>query len=344
MDNSAFLHIPSSLAFSDPRLFWLLALELYRADLQTECDHLLNSDWSETLSDEDSEDIASKLAMLAFSKEDLPRLQTISEGFSPNKHTLFFQRLRDFGKKNPQAKKCIGWMQSQRLIGKGIDGFKDALKEGHAELARSLYMPTPSEAEAIFYEITPSLTKESLGLLLFQCPRLADIKTLMHGVQSRAPEDALSFLVWKIEDAHAKSYLRNPNGDETILPALFSAALCRKQFTLAKKLLDWNHSLAFDKYEPKELATPWDGDTSTIKLDGSIQMTPADFACFFNHEGFSRALGMLSSPPPSLPKINALLAAFAKKLEARKPGQSQAWMQERISRCEFLSKSIWHST
>lgn len=342
MDHSAFFHIPTSLIFSDARLFWLLAHEFYRAGLVTECDQLLREDWSNFTLGEDAEDIASKLSLLFFAKDDLPRLQNISEGFEPAGNALYFKRLRDFGRKNPQAKKCLGWMQSQKLIGKGLDGFKEALLEGLVDLARSLYLPNPAESEATFFELAPFLTKEAAGLLLFQCPSLADAHVLAKAVQAKAQEDVLCFLAWKIEGAHDKNHLRHPHGDDKLLPFLMATALCRKQFSFAKKILDWDHSLAFERIAPKELAPPWDQDASLIKLDGSLSLTPSDFSCLYAHEGFARALGHLQAPAPSLPKIKALLGPFSKKLESRRPGQGIPWATQREAAIDALAKSVWN--
>lgn len=342
MENTSFIHIPATVPGRDARLFWLLATELYRAGVMDSCDVLINSDWSELISHEDSEDLASRLAELAFAKDDLSRLLTISEGFSPDKHGLYFRRLRDLGKTLPQSKKTIAWMQSQKLIGQGIDGFKTALREGHVDLARTLHQPTPAEAESVFYDIAQSLSKESLSLLLFVSPALVDFKALAHASHARASEESLCFLTWKIEESHDKAMLRNPDGDETILTALLGAALSRGQFSWAKKLLDWNHSLSFDKFEPKELAAPWNDDAAPIKLEGgSLSLTPTDFAVLYVHDGLARSLAHLHAPAPNLSKIFALCGALSKKLESRRPGSSHAWASTHLARVESLAGSLW---
>ena len=343
METPEVISIPATMAGRDARLFWLLARELYRDNLLSQVDLLIDSDWSEILGHEDGEDLACGLAELLFAKDDLERLQTVSEGFAPSAHPLYFRRLRDMGKKMPQSKRAIGWMQSQKLIGQGLDGFKEALREGHVELARKLHSPTPAEAEAIFYELAGSLTKEALGLLLFRAPGLSDFKTLLHASNARAHEDVLCFLTWKIEESHPKAQLRNPDGNESMLLALMLNALSRRQFTWAKKLLEWNHSLAFDRFEPKELAPPWDDDAAIIKLDGSLILTPSDFCALYAHEGFGRALADVKAPEPNMPKVAALLSALAKKLETRRPGAAQTWSIPYAARAQNAAASCWAS-
>lgn len=340
MDN-AVITIPATMAGRDARLFWLLARELYRDGFLSQVDMLIDSDWSEILGHEDGEDLACGLAELLFAQDDLERLQTISEGFSPSAHPLYFRRLREMSKKIPQSKRSIGWMQSQKLIGQGLDGFKEALREGHVELARKLHSPSSAEAEALFYQLTNSLTKEALGLLLFKAPALSDFKALLHASNARANEEVLCFLTWKIEESRPKAQLRNPDGDESMLLTLMLQALSRRQFTWAKKLLEWNHSLAFDRFEPKELAPPWDDDAALIKLDGSLSLTPSDFCALYAHEGFGRALSDLKAPEPNMPKVAALLAALAKKLETRKPGTSQYWSSVYASRAKSAAVACW---
>jgi hypothetical protein len=285
--------------------------------------------------------LASQASLLFFTNDDLSRMQTISEGFSPDRHPLYFRRLRDNGKKLPQSKKCLAWMQSQSLIGKGFDGFKLALAEGHVELAKSLHHPSVSEAEAAFFELASQLNKESLGFLLFLSPALASIQPLTHAVQAKAPEDALCFLAWKIEESKEKSTLRNPEGDDKLLGSLLLASMSRKHFLLAKKFLDWDHSLAFDKHEPKEISPPWDGDLIPIKLDGTLSLTPSDFSCLYTHDGFARALAHLQAPAPSLPKLNAVITALGKRLESRQKGIGAAWTKDHLARCESIAKTVW---
>lgn len=342
MDSPAVIHFPATLAGRDARLFWLLATELYRADLVDECDALIGSDWSDLIEHEESEDFASQLAELTFAKDDLERLLTISEGFSPDAHPLYFRRLRALGKSLPGSKKSIAWMQSQKLIGAGLDGFKTALREGHVELARSLHQPTPTEAEGAFYEIASALTKESLSVLVFMAPSLVDFKALAHASQARASEEALCFLTWKIEESRDKKRLRSPDGDDELLGSLLLAALTRRHFVWAKKLLEWNHSLAFDKFEPRELAPPWEGDAVPIKLDaGALSLMPADFAALYGHEGFARSLAHLQAPAPNVAKISALAGALTKKLESRRPGAGAAWASAHLAKAQAIVHSLW---
>lgn len=341
MDQPAVITIPASVVGSDPRLFWLLARELYRAGQFDQVDSLIKSDWSDLIPHEDGEELASQLAELAFARDDLHRLQAVSEGFTPSSHPLYFRRLREMGKKMPQSKQAISWMQSQKLIGQGLDGFKTALHEGYVELARKLYSPTPAEAEAIFYEIANSLTKESLGALLFMCPALVNFKALQHASSVRVSEDALCFLSWKIEEAKDKVQLRNPDGDDALLSGWLLAALSRRQFSWAKKLLDWNHSLAFDRFEPKELAPPWDADPAPIKLDGILGLTPSDFSALYAHENFARSLASAQAPAPNMPKVAALISALGRKLESRKPGASASWSAPHLERAQSVARACW---
>lgn len=344
MDNPGFIHVPVPIALGEPRLFWLLLHELYKSGQTAQCDTLLDMDWSEWANSDEGEDLASQLALLFFGKDDLPRLQTVSEGFSPDRHPLYFRRLRDNGKKLPHSKTCLGWMQSQSLIGKGFDGFKLALAEGHVELAKSLHQPSIVEAESAFFELAGQLTKESLGFLLFLCPSLASIPPLTHAIHARAPEDALCFLAWKIEEANDKSSLRHPKGDDQLLASLLLGALSRRHFLLAKKFLEWDHSLVFDKHEPKEIHPPWEGDAAPIKLDGSLILTPADFACLYAHDGFARALAHVQSPPPSLPKVMAVIAALGKKLESRRKGAGALWAHGHAARALAVAQAAWRSS
>jgi hypothetical protein len=336
-DADGFIYFPAALAARDARLFWLLALELYRAGLLAECDGLLASDWSELIPDEDCEEIASRLCLLAFEADDLERAQTISEGFAPNRHALYFQRLRDCAKALPSSRRCVGWMLSQKLLGAGLDGFKDALREGHVELARALREPTAAEAEAVFFELAELLSKEALGLLIFHCPALVRFKALRHALDAGCLDEALCFLAWKLEEPRDKARLRMPEGDPSLLPALFGAALAKGRFGLAKKLLEWNGSLAFERLSPKELP-PLGG--SPIKLDGALILSPSDCACLYLQESLARALSKLGAPPPAPPKIEALLGAVGKKIDAR-AGSGKAWAADRLASCRALIKSAW---
>jgi hypothetical protein len=233
-------------------------------------------------------------------------------------------------------------MQSQLLVGKGYDGFKQALAEGLVELARKLHTPTSAEAEAVFYDLAGVLGKEALGVLLFANPSLAAIKSFSHAVRSGASEEALCFFAWKLEEAVDKNHLRNPNGDENILGELLAISLCKKQFALAKKIIDWNHSLAFERIEPKSLSAPWDGDSTMLKLDGSaLTLLPSEFACLYANESFAKALGMHKAPAPSMQKVIALIGAFARKLESKKLGQGASWSTSRQFDAESIASTVW---
>lgn len=341
MENPDIIHVPVSAALGEPRLFWLLLHELYKSGLAADCDRLLRADWAGWPASDEAQELASRVARLFLSQDDSPRLQTLSEGFSPELHALYFDRLGDSAKLFPQSKRCLGWMQSKSLIGKGLDGFKTALAEGHLELAKALHQPTMAEAQAAFFELAGQLTKESLSFLLFLCPTLASIPPLTHAVHAKAPEDALCFLAWKIEESHGKSALRHPGGDDHLLGSLLLRAMSHRQFFLAKKFLEWDHSLAFDKHEPKELTPPWDGDLVPIKLDGSLSLTAADFACLYAHEGFARALSHVQSPPPTLPKVMAVIAALGKKLDSRRKGAGPLWSQAHLARAELVAHAAW---
>ena len=337
--SSGFLRIPATLPAREPRLFWLLALELYRAGLFAECDLLLASDWSELIPDEDCEEVCARLCALAFGADDLARVQTISEGLSLQSHALYFDRLRALAKASPSSKRCVFWMQGQKLLGSGLDGFKDALREGHVELARALREPTATEAEAVFFELAARLGKEALSLLLFHAPALASFKALRHAQEAHASDEALCFLAWKIEEARDKNQLRMPEGDPLWLPKAQQLCMAKGRWGLAKKLLDWNGALAFERLAPAEL--PALGEGAPLRLDGALSLTPSDLACLYLQEPWARALAKLGSPAPDLPKIGALLSAVGKKLSSRRGSPEDDWAQNRARQCAALLKSVW---
>lgn len=342
-DTAAHLHFPAGLACEDPVLFWSLARALAKAGLRTDLDSLIKCDWSELIKNEDAESLAGELAQALFERDDLARLQYISEGFDPSVHTAYFQRLRRAARAalHGESKECLGWLVSQGLLGKGLDGFRQALWDGRLEVAKSLHQPTPAEAEALFYERPEALNKESASYLCFACPQLISWRALAHAIERRSSEEVALYLCWKMESSLNKAELRHPGGDEAKSIAMLCGALSRGYGSVAKKLIEWSPALAFDKLAPHELSPPWDNDPNPIKLEGAMSLTASDWATLYAHETLGRCLKSVNASEPNLAKIKALILGLSQFLDGRRPGAGPVWASTRSLACEQFAKRFW---
>lgn len=355
METSAYIHFPAELATQDARLFWLLANALEQGAAYRELDNLLSTDWSPVLGDPQTPEMAAQLALAFFKRDDEQRLSALCEGFDPRSHPSFFQTLIDAAQTQQalslaeQAqgvpagpiRRCHLWLVSQGLLGEGLDGFKRALWRDDLERAKTLHTLSAAEAEALFYEKPQALSKDGTALLFFFCPTLANHRALEEAMSLGAPEENLLFIAWKMERALSKPELRYPDGNEEKLVQLLRMSLADGHGALSRKILDWNPALAHELLTPDRIRAPWPNDTRPLRLDGTLTLSAAEFACLHGLDGLARNLRALGATAPNLERLIALLPVFASALEKRFPGTASSWIQSKSQAMSGHCRNLW---
>lgn len=341
LPSSGTIAIPLGMALSNPRLFWALAEAYASSGMMEHFEDLIQTDWSEISDDALGAQLAEPLVAKFLAVDDLPRLQMIVEAFSPSKNKHFFAALRASAFKNPASKNCMSWFSGQGLVEKGLVGFKQALFGGNLELAKTLYAPSADEAESVFYEKPEAVSKDSIAYLAFANPGICSFKSVVHAMERKAHEETILYLMWKMESEMDKADLRYPDGNEESGKTILTIAVSKGYPAVVKKMVEWNHALVHDKLSPKEITPLWPEDKTPILLDGSLGVTVGDWAVLYLHESLCNGLFKCSAPMPNIAKVKTLVPALGRILESRRPGESERWIYDRISRCEKMSSRIW---